>query len=118
MHFARVPEDAKESIVDQIPEVLEATNYMTSNEPVVYNKNNFSARVIHTDNDFFSIFNINTLSGISEGIFNDPQNAVLTKSCAQKIFGNENPIGKIIKISHQKIFRFCRSCFIYEVRDE
>lgn len=97
-----VPEKAKDLFISEIPEVLSATNYGRMLDEVVYNGKNISAQIIHTDENFFSIFNINFLIGDYQGIFEDPLNVVITESLSKRIFGNENPIGKILNISHSK----------------
>jgi putative ABC transport system permease protein len=46
---------------------------------------------------FLSIFNIRTVAGDATRLFDEPDKAILTESYAKKFFGNENPVGKVIK---------------------
>jgi putative ABC transport system permease protein len=48
--------------------------------------------------DFFEIFSYTFLIGTPESALKQPHSAVLTEEVAQKIFGEEDPIGKILHI--------------------
>lgn len=47
--------------------------------------------------DFFKIFSVNLISGEDSTALKNPFTIVLSKSLAKKYFGNEDPIGKILK---------------------
>ncbi len=99
---AGIPEEARKMLVDNIPEIESATNYLISGEPVVYGESSVNARVIHSDEGLFSIFPIRFISGDPEGIFDVRHNVVITESLATRIFGDEDPIGRQINISHRE----------------
>ncbi|MGQ8337421.1 FtsX-like permease family protein [Sunxiuqinia sp. A32] len=59
--------------------------------------------LIATTNDFFDIFPIQVLKCMdTENPFADINSSILTKSAAQKIFGNVNPLGQSLKVSHMQ----------------
>ena len=62
-----------------------------------YNNNpvHFS-NVFGVDSTFFDLFSFPVFSGSSGHLLSKPYTAVLTESAAKALFGNENPIGKII----------------------
>jgi putative ABC transport system permease protein len=99
---ASVPEQSRELLLDQIPEIEAVSNFMINAEPVVYNENNFNVTIINSDEGMFSILPIEFVIGNPKGIFDDKNNAVITESLSGKIFGNENPIGKILNVSHRE----------------
>jgi putative ABC transport system permease protein len=99
---AGIREEARKLFEDNLPEIESATNYMISSEPVVYKESTFNARVIHSDGGIFKIFPIGFISGSPEGIFNEKNNVVITESLAKKIFGDDNPLGRQINISHRE----------------
>jgi putative ABC transport system permease protein len=51
--------------------------------------------------DFFSFFNPETVTGDARELFVKPDGAVITESYAKKFFGNENPVGKVIKAGNR-----------------
>ena len=102
---ASIPEQSRELLLAEVPEIEAVSNFMTSREPLVYSGNNFSAKVINSDEGIFSILPIEFLIGNPEGIFGDKYNVVITESLSQKIFGNKNPVGEILNISHREDVR-------------
>ncbi|TVQ18454.1 MAG: ABC transporter permease, partial [Bacteroidetes bacterium] len=96
-----IPEQTRQLMLEKIPEVKHAANYHVSSEPVVFEKNNYSARVIHSDEGIFSVLPVELSMGNPRDIFEIPTHAVITESFAQKVFGDENPIGKMINMSHR-----------------
>ena len=99
---AGIPEEASELLVDNLPEIESATNYMISGEPVVYDESTVNARVIHSDEGLFSVFPVRFISGDPEGILENRQNVVITESLASRVFGDEDPLGRQINISHRE----------------
>lgn len=66
---------------------------------IEYNKQAFTEdHLIEVDSSFFNFFSIPLLKGDMNNLLNTPRKAVLSESTARKIFGNENPIDKQIKI--------------------
>src|SRR5512133_2992 len=54
---------------------------------------------VPVDNDFLKMFNIEFVAGDINNALNEPNNIVLTEKIAKKYFGNENPIGKTLKMA-------------------
>ena len=59
--------------------------------------------LVEADSSFFNFFSIPVIKGDQENLLNAPRKAVLSESTALKIFGNENPIDKTIKIGTDSI---------------
>jgi len=67
---------------------------------IVYNENIIKFNVKYTNNSFFEIFDFPVVySESNDHLFINEYSAVISKTCASKLFGNENPIGKRIKDS-------------------
>ena len=56
---------------------------------------------MYVQTDFLSMFSIRLLKG-STASLNDPYSMVLSRSAAQAIFGDEDPINKILKVDNQR----------------
>ena len=54
--------------------------------------------VVQADSSFFNFFTIPVLKGDPDNLLNSPHKVVLSESTSKKIFGDENPIDKMIKI--------------------
>ena len=67
---------------------------------VISGTNRIPARCLVTDSVFFQLFHYPIVQGKLS--LTTPQSALLTEKYARKIFGNENPIGKILRYSNGK----------------
>lgn len=90
------------TMVREIPEV---ENFVRMNgwgpSVIEYEKKTFTEdHFIEVDSSFFDIFSIPVLKGDKGNLLNSPRKVVLSESTALKIFGNENPIDKRIKIGN------------------
>jgi putative ABC transport system permease protein len=56
--------------------------------------------VLEADSSFFNFFSIPLIKGDPKNVLNAPRRAVLSESTAKRIFGNEDPIDKAIKIGN------------------
>ncbi len=57
---------------------------------------------IIAESDFLKIFQYPLLKGNNEQVLKDPYSIVLTESVAKSLFGNEDPLNKIVRIDNQK----------------
>jgi len=63
-------------------------------------KSFYETDMVYVDSTFFSVFNYHFDSGNPEKALASPYSIVLKSAIADKLFGNENPIGKIIEIDN------------------
>ena len=57
--------------------------------------------VIYADTQFFNIFSFKTVQGNLASALSTPMSIALTEGQAERIFGDENPIGKTIKMNNE-----------------
>jgi len=84
----------------QMPEVKDQVRIRGNYEYSLYkykDKTFADENVVYADPSFFSIFDFHLVSGNPAKPFTDNNSVVITKSIAEKFFGNENPIGKVIR---------------------
>lgn len=55
--------------------------------------------LLFVDQSFFEMFNYPLKQGNQKSLFNDKYNVVITEKTARKYFGDEDPIGKTLKIN-------------------
>ena len=71
---------------------------------IEYNNQTFTEEhLIEADLSFFNFFSVPVLKGDQANLLNAPRKAVLSETTARKIFGDENPIDKAIKIGSDSI---------------
>lgn len=99
---AFIPEDAAIVIKEQIPQVKEATNFFVGNQPTTFRNKSFPSRLICTDNSIFNFMGAEVIAGKLDDFHTIPNQVVLTKSFAEKIFNNVNPIGQAINLAHKE----------------
>ena len=83
------------TLVENFPEIESATQFRLMDNTVEYqDKEYLETRLIFSDPAFFEVFTFPSLEGDLPKALAEPNAAVLTKSFARKIFGEENPVGK------------------------
>jgi putative ABC transport system permease protein len=93
------------TMLKEFPEIEDFLR-MTGRGPTVveYNKQTFTEEhLIEVDSSFFNFFSIPVLKGDLQNLLNAPRKAVLSESTARKIFGEEDPIDKTIKVGTDSI---------------
>ncbi|MFC1492917.1 ABC transporter permease [candidate division KSB1 bacterium] len=93
------------AFIEDFPEIenvvrlsLWPRNYLIS-----YNKTGFiEKRIIYADSSIFNVFTIPLLKGDPNTALKDPHTIVITESIASKYFGEDNPLGKLLKINSEE----------------
>ncbi|MFC1724485.1 ABC transporter permease [candidate division KSB1 bacterium] len=96
------PAPAGASLKEYFPQVkkyLRLNESSRLNALVRYKDNVFYESPLFTDEDFFSFFSFKIINGNPESVLQDVNSAVLTRSTAQKYFGDENPLGKTLSLT-------------------
>ncbi len=88
-----------ETMQEEIPGVEASIRLWPRSVPLVfkYEDKSFSEKeVIFADSNFFDFFSFELLQGDPATVLKEPNSIVLTPSIAEKYFGKEDPIGKIL----------------------
>jgi putative ABC transport system permease protein len=93
------------TLVKEFPEVEDFLR-MNAQGPTVleYNNQQFTEdHIVEADSSFFNFFSIPVLKGDPKNLLNASHKVVLSESTAKRIFGNENPIDKPIRIGSDTV---------------
>jgi putative ABC transport system permease protein len=81
------------------PEVESAVRMTVGDRIVSYKEKLFyETRFMFADSSFFDLFSFSLLKGDPHTALSGPQKIILTESTARKYFGNEEPLGKLLRI--------------------
>jgi putative ABC transport system permease protein len=94
------------TLVADLPEVIDAVRINDWSETVIKYKNRsyIEDGFKQADSTFFNIFSIPLIQGDPNTALAAPHTLVMTKSTAEKIFGNEDPIGKLVEVGTDTTF--------------
>ena len=93
------------TMLKEFPEVEEFNRIDIGGETIIKDKEqSFTEKAfILSDSSFFNIFSVKLILGDKRTALNTPHKLVLSKSTANKIFGNNNPIGKTLKVGTDSV---------------
>jgi putative ABC transport system permease protein len=94
-------------MIDEFPEVLDAVRFKYPDKNVFSyeDKRFFEFAPLYVDNSFFNIFSFRLIKGDAKTALNAPFSLVMTQVIAEKYFGNEDPIGKIVTVNNSEKFQ-------------
>jgi putative ABC transport system permease protein len=99
--IAVAPAPMAQALVDEFPEVDNAVRFRQSGKYIFrYEDNTFrETRVSYLDPSFFDIFSIPLLKGNPDTALSSPNMLILSRKTAQKYFGDEDPVGKSLRLN-------------------
>ncbi len=80
------------------PEIEAGTRVYAFNGLIKRDGNEFNESIRAVDPSFFEIFDFELLAGNPESPFMDVNSIILSETAAEKYFGRENPLGKILEL--------------------
>ena len=99
-HFNSItPAQLGPMLKDNIPEIKNSVRISRYSGQVKTNDKSFPEDYYLADENFFELFNFPLISGNAETVLSNPNSVVLTKSYAEKYFGEANAIGRTISIA-------------------
>jgi putative ABC transport system permease protein len=89
---------------EEVPEVSDALRYeQAANVLVKYGeKSTINNTISMADPSFFRVFSFPFVRGHVENVLSDRNSIVITERMAQKYFGEEDPIGKVLNVNGQE----------------
>ena len=84
-------------------EIKQAVRVMRDNDLVSYKNHPYNEKNVYiVDSNFFTFFSFPLLKGNPATALRDENSVVLTEATAKRIFGNEDPMGKVIDWNHDR----------------
>ncbi len=112
-HFGYSEAPLGPSLVNDMPQVEAAVRFfrgfrltVKASEPGIIVRNYF-----FTEPSLFQVFDFKLLQGDPQTALTAPSSVVLTETTARKYFGEENPLGKTLKIEAEDFPEFSRNAF-------
>ncbi|KIC92684.1 ABC transporter permease [Flavihumibacter solisilvae] len=84
---------------EEAPAIARASRFAFGGGNVVYNDKELDITVMLVDEDFLPMFSFPVVAGNSGNPLQSLSGVVITEATAKKIFGNENAVGKTLKVS-------------------
>lgn len=85
----------------ELPEVVESVRFLSRGRyDLSHNDQSLKCEAaFRVDPSVFDVFNFKVIKGPAKGILDNPGSIAITETLAKKIFGDEDPIGKTIKLN-------------------
>ncbi|MBT7583409.1 MAG: FtsX-like permease family protein, partial [Kordiimonadaceae bacterium] len=93
---SRLPPIVKSYLVKDFPEIENAAHSIGQDAVLNYAGQTYRERVYLVDQEFTDVFNFDVIHGDIETALDQNSNIILTKTMAQKYFGDNDPIGETI----------------------
>jgi putative ABC transport system permease protein len=92
-------------LLKDFPEIKNSIMYYMVTGIVNADDKFFSEDIRLADPAVFNMFTFNFLKGDPSNVFNDINSVVISDKMAEKYFGNENPLGKVLTINGEHAFK-------------
>jgi len=87
--------------IEQYARAVPAENFGAPKTLLIYKEKSFYEKdLVYVDSTFFNIFNYHFANGTALKCLNEPYTVVLVKPVAVKLFGDEDPVGKVITLNN------------------
>jgi putative ABC transport system permease protein len=108
MHFATTAHVQGPMLKDEYPEVENYTRFSSygSRRVIRYKENTFyEEKFIYADHTLFDVFSFKLIKGDPKDALVRPNSLVITEEMAEKYFGNEDPMGKDLRVNIDSLFK-------------
>lgn len=101
-HSAAGSKRIGKEMVNEFPEVLDYTRFYRTESLVKYGDEPDEIikerELLYAESSLFKLFSFPLVEGVADSSILALDHAVVTEECARKYFGDENPMGRVIKI--------------------
>ena len=98
--WTATPAPLVKAMMEELPQVEHATQFAKVNSLIDLDGKRFYEDGLFSTKHFFDVFSFRLLQGDPTSALEDPNSIVLTESLAKKYFGEQNPMGQSVLVSH------------------
>ncbi|RFZ84479.1 ABC transporter permease [Mucilaginibacter terrenus] len=101
--FASTPGELSAAIKSEVPDAVRSVRTITYTAEglLTYKDNSFKKKGMFADDGFFNIFTYHFIEGNAGEALKLPNSIIVTRSLAKTLFGNEDPMNKVVKRNGQ-----------------
>ncbi|WP_175636489.1 ABC transporter permease [Pedobacter ghigonis] len=104
--FMAFPGKLKDEISEKVPGVAQVSRLSYPEETLLsYNQNNFKKSAVFGDPGFLEMFDYKVLKGNKNTLLQSTDGVILSETLAKNLFGNEDPLNKIVKLDNKENLR-------------
>lgn len=100
------PPPMAEALVRDFPEVIDTVRFISALKKEIVisssSKKFYERRFYFADQNVFDVFTFPLVNGNSKTALQEPYSIVITEEIAQKYFGTENPLGKVLTFNNSE----------------
>jgi putative ABC transport system permease protein len=102
-YSSRTPGPLSRVLKETFPEVKEAVRFAWTGERVIRYKDRvyYENAIITADPEFLNMFTFSFIKGNKKNALDQLYSMIITESIADKYFGRENPVGKVISLDNR-----------------
>lgn len=91
------------SYIDDRSVLVRSRVTLLENDFVTYQSHRYTVQAMAADSAYFQLFPYHVVQGVNS--LSAPESALLMEDFAQKVFGRENPVGKLLRFSNGRDIR-------------
>lgn len=93
------------NLLSDYPEVVDFTRYWTMGRTLVEHENqqHYIGEIARVDTSFLEMFDFKLVRGNKGEVFEEMFDLVISESTAKRLFGDEDPIGKLLKLPNDDV---------------
>lgn len=92
------------ALKEDYPEIIRSSRYNNFWKAFIKGDDFVEGTLATVDSDFLEMFDITFIEGNKINALKEPDNIVITEDMANRYFGNEDPLGKKMKLDLNKVF--------------
>ena len=104
-YFASTSGIVAPTLREEFPDVAYAVRTKEVESPLIYREKSIVGRGLYAGRDFLKVFTFPLKTGNRDTVLKEPFSIVLSQTLSKKLFGGENPIGKIVSYQNGQVLK-------------